>query len=297
MSTRDLASLNALKTFESVARHLSFTRGAEELGVTQSAASHQIRKLEEELGISLFDRKGGNLSLTEAGEQLRRSVQEGLTVIARGLDMLRAQRVQRPFGLHVRPHFALKWLAPRLVRLWQTHPGLDLRLQHSNLPADFSDRSIDLAIEWCHHENLKPEATLLLEGDLTPACSPRLLAAGQTRLKPKDLSAFPLLHEADEESWQAWLAGAGVSDLSATRNHYYDDTNVRQEAALRGEGFALVCPALVAEEVAAGTLVCPFDFRLQSYSYYVVTPQHAVESSAQRRVKGWLLAEAGRGAS
>ena len=292
MLTRYIASLNALKTFEAVARHQSFTQGAEELGVTQSAASHQIRKLEEDLGASLFDRKGHRLSLTPAGEVLQSAVREGLTTIARAVDLVRSNKINRPFGLHVRPHFALKWLAPRLVRLWEKHPGFDLRLQHSNLPADFSDRAIDLAIEWLHADDVKANANLLLEGKLTPACHPSLLAGRSRAIEPEDLEDFALLHEADTQSWRAWLASAGAPDLTAQRNHFFDDTNVRQEAATRGEGFALVCPELIKDEAAAGSLVCPFDIHLDTYAYYVVTPQHSVESSSARIVKKWLLEEA-----
>ena len=292
MSTRQLRSLNALKTFEAVARHGSFTRGAEELGVTQSAASHQVRRLEDDLGTSLFDRRGGQLTLTPAGKLLRSGVQDGFAMIGRAVDSVRANKAGRPFGLQVRPHFALKWLAPRLVRLWQKLPGFDLRLHHSNFPADFSDRSLDLAIEWLHEAAAKPNATLLLPGRLTPACHPDLARGGP--LAPRDLEAFPLLHEADEGSWQDWLAAAGVPDLKADRNHYYDDTNVRQEAATKGEGFALVCPALVEEELAAGLLVCPFDIHLETYAYYVVVPNHSVDSPATRMVRRWLIEESKR---
>lgn len=289
--TRNLSSLNAIRTFDAVARHRSFTLGAEELGVTQSAVSHQMRKLEEDLDTSLFDRKGRALVLTPAGETLWAAVHDGLTTIARAIDMVRANRLNRPFGLHVRPHFALKWLAPRLVRLWERHPNFDLRLQHSVLPADFHDRSIDLAIEWLHADDIKAGASLLLQGNLTPACHPSLLQQREGVIEPSDLVDFALLHEADEESWRAWLAAASVPDLMAARNHYYDDANVRHEAAIRGEGMALVCPSLAQEEIATGVLVCPFDIHLDSYAYYIVSPPHSVESLAARTVKTWLLDE------
>ncbi|MCP4327033.1 MAG: LysR family transcriptional regulator [Alphaproteobacteria bacterium] len=284
--------LNGLRAFEAVARHLNFTRAAEELGVTQSAVSHQIRNLEDIVGVALFQRAGGHLTLTQAGEALLPGISEAFVAIQRAIGSLEAAREGRPLGLITRAHFALKWLAPRLVRLWERYPGFDLRLQHSNFPADFSRSDIDLSIEWRRKDDVDHRARSLVEGNLTPACSPAVLREHEQPLAPSDLKDFALLHEADETAWREWLVLAGVGNLTANRNHYYDDTNVRQEAAIAGEGFSLVCPELVESDVQDGRLLCPFDLHLPSYAYFLVTPDHPVSLQARRFI-AWLLEEAG----
>ena len=283
--------LNGLRAFEAVARHLNFTKAADELHVTQSAVSHQIRNLEAFLGTALFDRAGGRLTLTAAGQVLLPGVREAIASIGRAVSSLKAMDEGRPLGLVTRSHFALKWLAPRLVRFWERHPGFDLRLQHANDPADFGDAAIDLAIEWRRKDALPEGARLLVEGDLTPTCSPKLLQGDDAPREPADLLAYPLLHEDDEVAWMEWLALAGAGAQTAARNHYYDDTNVRHEATVAGEGFSLACPHLIAADLEEGRLVCPFDLRLPVYGYYLVMPGGARNRRTQDFVD-WLLAEA-----
>ena len=281
-----LPPLKSLQAFEAAARIGSFTLAAEELNVSQSAISHQIRNLEDFFGLQLFAREGASFTLTPEGARLYGGLSEAMTLIKRSVADLKSAQKGLPVGLSIRPHFAMKWLAPRLVEFWRHHPGFDLRFQHSDRPADFSDPALHVSIEWCHESAVSDHARLLLAGDLTPACHPDL-RLGQ----PGDLTHHILLHESDETSWAEWLALAGVPGLSATRKEFYEDTNVRQQAAIEGEGVALVCPPLVADDLAARRLVLPFDLKLKSYAYYLVAPPDRLANPKVKRFVDWLLSD------
>ena len=286
-----LPPLNGLRAFEAVARHKSFTRAAGELNVSQSAVSHQVRGLENALNLRLLSRDGRSIELTREGRLLFQDLSESLARIRRAVANLEAVRRATPLGVSVRPHFAMKWLAPRLSHFWQRHPGFDLRFYHSNDPADFADAQLHVAIEWRHLSEVSAEARLLVPGNLTPACGPGLISKGKGLREPADLARHALLHEADERSWSEWLAAAGVPGLQPARMAFYEDTNVRQQAAKEGEGVALVCPELVADEVVAGELVCPFDIRLETYSYYLLAPADRLEIPNVRKFVSWLIEE------
>ncbi len=291
-----LPPLNALRAFEAVARHKSFTRAAGELSVSQSAVSHQVRGLESALNLRLLSREGRSVELTREGRLLFADLSDSLARIRRALANLEAVRRATPLGVSVRPHFAMKWLAPRLSRFWQRHPGFDLRFYHTNEMADFTDAQLHVAVEWRHLSEVSADARLLIPGNLTPACGPALLTGGNRPRKPEDLRRHALLHESDERSWLEWLAAAGVPGLQPARQAFYEDTNVRQQAAKEGEGFALVCPELVADEIAAGRLVCPFDIRLETFSYYLLVPPDRFEIPNVRKFVAWLANEAQPGA-
>ena len=287
--------LKSLHSFEAAARHESASRAAAELGVTQSAVSHQIRNLENHLQLPLFHRQGGRLQLTAEGSKLYQDLSEAFALIARSLEDLHQQQGRGALGISLRPHFALKWLAPRLPDFWRRHPGFDLRFHHSNA-LDFTDPAIQIAIEWCHESKVPEGAQKLVAGDLTPACSPSLLAGRSgdpASLSPSLLEEAVLLHESNETAWRAWLALAGVGKLHPARNEFHEDTNVRQQLAIAGGGFALVCPTLVADDVAAGRLVLPFAPRLTSYAYYLVIPRSRREERRVRNFASWILNQAG----
>ncbi len=287
-----LPSLNALRAFEAVARHRTFTRAAEELSVSQSAISHQIRNLERSLDVVLLHRTAQNASLTPEGEILFRNLSEAFALMTRAVADVRANAASASIGVSLRSHFAARWLAPRMASLWDRYPSLDIWFQHSNNAANFSDPQIHLSVEWCH-ESVAPEhGTLIKPGNLTPACSPGLITAGAPLQVPTDLARHTLLHEAAEASWREWLECAGVPDLEPARKVYYEDTNVRHQATLEAQGFSLVCPSLVRDDLAANRLVCPFDIHLESYGYYLVVPPARRVNATVRKFANWVLAEA-----
>lgn len=290
-----LPSLNALRVFEAAGRHLSFTQAALELHVTQSAISHQIKLLEEDLGTRLFQREGTKLLLTEDGEQLLPALSRLFAEMVAAVDAVRVSTRQRPLDILLRPYFAHEWLIPRLERFWQAHPDIDLHLVHSIQPPDFSNHQIDLAIQWTRQPSPEFESVLLLKGDLTPVCSPRLLEARGGSLHPAELREYPLLDEESPDNWDHWLALAGVAGLAPRKRISIDDTNVRLQAAIDGQGFMLTCPSLLRYEVVRGRLlVAPFDIMLPSYSYYLVYPKNTPLKPQLRRFIDWILAEARR---
>ncbi len=287
-----LPPLASLRAFEAAARHMKFTLAAEELAVTPSAISHQVRGLEDELEIALFRRTGRNFALTDAGRDLQIAVTGAFERMAGAVSELRQSNESAPLTVSLRPYFALKWLSPRLGRFWQRHPGIELQLHHRNQRANFDSQDIDLAIEWRPEADVNESATRLVDGDLTPVCGPALAAAPNPLREPADLAGHVLLHEKNDDRWADWLALAGVSGLEPRQSLVIDDTNVRTQAAMDGQGIELGCPALIQDDIAAGRLVQPFDVRLELFGYYLVGPARSPERPAARAFRNWLIDEA-----
>ncbi|MEM7294470.1 MAG: LysR family transcriptional regulator, partial [Pseudomonadota bacterium] len=182
-----LPPLNGLRAFEAVARHLSITGAAQELHVTQSAVSHQVRNLERTLGVSLLNRFGPRLELTVEGRSLCEELSGGFAQIKRGVGKLMMARDANGIGVLVRPHFAMNWLSPRIPAFSKLHPDLNLHFYHANAAADFNDPNIHASIEWRHRSTVNSDMVMLLAGELTPACQPGLLE--QCPLdEPRDLA-------------------------------------------------------------------------------------------------------------
>ncbi|MGY0219573.1 LysR family transcriptional regulator [Endozoicomonadaceae bacterium StTr2] len=280
-----LLPFKSLLVFEAVTRNASFTKAADELNVTQSAISHQIRNLENYFSIKLLDRSGSTLVLTDEGKILFRDLSSALAIIRNNIGKLKASAEATSVGISVRSHFAMKWLAPRL----QNAPfDFDFHFFHTNESADFSDPLIHLSIEWLREDHVHDGARLLFPGKLTPACHPDLLKHLKVPYKPEMLSQNILLHENDSASWQEWLQLAGLEQLQPVRNEYYSDTNVRQQAAAEKLGFALVHPDLIKGEIAEGRLCCPFSEVLTTYSYYLKVPDDRLNISNVRTFVNWL---------
>ncbi|MGH1542649.1 MAG: LysR family transcriptional regulator [Arenicella sp.] len=283
-----LPSLKALQAFEAVARNNSFTLAADELNVTQSAVSHQVKHLEQVLRTTLLVRQGRSFTLSPSGKILLQHLSEAIALMKRGVAESHLAKLSIPLGVSLRSHFASKWLAPRLGSLWRDHVGFDIRFHHSNLPASVNNPGIHLSIEWLHDSEVTSEHIKLVEGNLTPACHPTVIDAFQLA-EPQDLRGCTLLHESNEESWVEWMELAGIGGLDVNRNEYYDDTNVRQQAALEGEGVVLVCPELAKDDIEAGRLVCPFKLSLSTYSYYLVLLANPDELSNVGIFRDWIL--------
>jgi len=279
--------LKSILVFEAVTRHSSFTKAADELNVTQSAISHQIKNLEEYFSVKLLDRSGSSIVLTEEGEILYKDLAEAVILVRRGISSLKASTSNAPIGISVRSHFAMKWLSPHLQN---ANFNFDLSFQHSNEPADFSNADIQASIEWLHKSNVPDNARLLVEGNLTPACHPEMLERFNT-IEPAILEQSVLLHEKDVTAWREWLALAHLPDLVPLKNEYYSDTNVRQQASIEKHGWSLVCPDMVKDDIAEGRLVCPFDLFLNDYSYYLIVPDDRMNITKVRNFVYWLLNE------
>ncbi len=295
--SRRLPPLNALRAFDAVSRHGRVARAAEELHVTPSAISHLLKRLEHDLKVRLFQRAGRGLVLTTAGHRFAIGVQEAFTRLAQSVEEVCAEVEMGTLTVSLRPHFALKWLTPRLSRFWEAHPEIELRLHHTIRQVDFESREADMAIEWSQGERPGLECTPLLPGKLTPVCSPALLKNPHPLRSPEDLCHHTLLRETDYDSWSEWLSQAGTDDRALRHSLYIDDSNVRMQAALDGQGVELGCLALARDDLAAGRLVMPFELTLDSFSYFIVHPRQRVLPARLAAFRHWLLAEAAMTAS
>ncbi|MGE0718865.1 MAG: transcriptional regulator GcvA [Alphaproteobacteria bacterium] len=289
---RDLPPLNALRAFEAAARHLSFTRAADELAVTQAAISHQIKSLEDWLGVLLFRRLPRRLELTEGGRDLLASIREAFDRIEAAVGRARRNDQTGPLTVSVVPSFAAKWLVPRLGRFQAEHPDIDVRLAADIRPSRFDD-GVDLAIRAGrgHWPGLQVER--LLSEELFPVCSPRLLAGAVALCRPEDLARHTLLHDDFEHDWRMWLLAAGVSGVDWRRGPRFSDSSMVIQAAVEGQGVALARSALAAEDLKAGRLVRPFTIDMASdLAYYVVAPPGHADRPKVRAFRDWLKREA-----
>ncbi len=291
-----LPPLTALRAFEAGARHLSFTRAAQDLNVSQAAISHQVRALEEYLGVRLFRRFTRKLVLTDEGRRLYPVVSDAFDQIARAVQDIGDEGAHRMLTVSLTPSFGSRWLVGRLGRFRQDHPEIDLRLHHSLDTADFVTDDVDMAVRW-GRGNWTGLTVELLKGDvLAPVCHPDLLRGPKALREPRDLRQHTLLHEDDFDDWTQWLRSAGIEDeVEPRRGPVMNDPSVLIQAALGGQGVALATLAFVAEDLAAGRLVKPFELSLETeFAYYLVYPPDAIEQPKVRAFRDFLLAEAAR---
>src|SRR5512136_1367820 len=209
---RRLPPLNALKTFEAAARHESFTRAAEELCVTQGAVSHQVKALEAELGLKLFNRERQRLIITAAGREYLAVVRDALDRIAVGTERVVQRQSSGVLTVSTSPDFAAKWLVYRLGRFAEAHPGIDLRVSATMHHVDFAREDVDLAVR--HGDGKWPglDAVRLCSEQLFPVCSPKLVSGRNRIITASDLLKFTLLRLDDGKTWAKWFEAAGVAD-------------------------------------------------------------------------------------
>jgi LysR family glycine cleavage system transcriptional activator len=291
---RKLPPLNALRAFEAGARHLSFTKAAEELHVTQAAVSHQVKALEERLGYSLFKRMTRKLALTEQGRVLFPVVSEAFLRIAETADGLRDAGDSHTLTVSVTPSFGAKWLVYRLRRFWEQHPEIDLKVHHSIHCADLRYDDVDIAIRFGAGRWEGLESEFMLRVDYTPVCSPALLEGAHPIREPDDLRHHTLLHEDDYDGWIQWLAVAGVTDINPRRGPVMNDITALMQSAVDGAGVALGKLTMVERDLAAGTLVTPFDITvLSDLGYHLVYLPGALERAKVRAFRDFIMQEIG----
>lgn len=291
---RKIPSIDALVAFEAAARHLSFTRTAEELSLTQSAVGRQVASLEEYLGTPLFNRFKRRISLTEAGEIYAKRVRENLEWLER--DTLAAMAHRNAGGileLAVIPTFATRWLIPRLPAFYAAHGDIVVNLTTRAAPFLFKDTPFDAAIHFGDPVWPGSVARYLFGEEITAVCSPRLLGR-KAKLAPRDVAGFTLLHQsARPDAWRQWLAQAAVHDVDSMKGQRYELFSMLVEAAKAGLGLALVPRFLVAHELRSGELVRPFDLSLPSdKGYYLVYPERKQNSPLLKTFEDWLLSTA-----
>jgi LysR family glycine cleavage system transcriptional activator len=291
--SRRLPSLNALKAFEAAARHESFTRAAEELCVTQGAVSHQVKALEAELGLKLFNREPQQLVITEMGRDYLVVVRDALDRIAVGTDRLLQRQSSGVLTVSTSPNFASKWLVHRLGRFAEAHPTIDLRVSATLHHVDFAREDVDVAIRHGDGTALGLNTTRLCTEELFPVCSPKLLRGRHALRKPADLAHHALLHLDHRQDWSKWLDAVGVKDADLLRGPVLNQASMVIDAAVDGQGVALARTGLAARDLIYGRLVRPFSLALPvSYAYWIVCPKATAKLPKIATFREWLLAEA-----
>ena len=284
---RRLPSLNALKAFESAARHASFSLAGAELHVTHAAISRHVRDLETWLGTKLFLRTGRGVQLTESGQILARDLTPAFDLMVQATErFLRPRTTRRRLVISAEVSFAALWLVPRLGGFTSKHPDIDLELDPTNRVVDFTKEKVDLGIRYGDGTWHDTDAIKLVESDLTPVCSPGLLKKSGVRT-PADLARVTLLQEDLKENWSNWLDEAGVGD-TVSANGPTLKGHLAVAAAEAGQGFALADAIQVGDALIAGRLVRPFDIVLRRHGYYVVRRVGSKESKAATAFRLWL---------
>lgn len=303
--------LNALRAFEAAARHLSFKNAARELHVTAGAVSHQVKLLEDHLGVPLFRRLTRALELTAQAQAMLPKVRDGLAALSAAVDAVREQREACALSVIAPPNFAARWLVPRLARFTVAHPDLELHIasrptmidgrgDSEMTPVGDAREGAPLAmVRFGDGRYPGSQVDEVFSAAYVPVCSPKLLKGKHALRTPEDLRFHTLLHddtvveEGARPSWGDWLQAVGVSGIDASKGPHFSDASLAFEAALEGMGVALAIRPLVRTEIEAGRLVVPFDIAAPaSYSYYLVTPEGSAEAGSVSEFRKWLLEEA-----
>ena len=287
-----LPSLNGLRAFEAAARHLSFTRAAAELNVTQTAISHTIRRLEDQLGVVLFIRRNRALLLTREAQSYLPSVRSAFQDLREAT--ARLQRPERDGMLTVSTtaSLAAKWLVSRVAGFQDANPGIEVRMTTSSHLVDFQREAVDMAVRYGRGSWPGLRADWLMAEDIFPVCSPVLLTSAHPLRAPADLAHHTLLHAtASREDWQLWLTAADLpAELAKRRGLSFDQTFMAIQAAMDGLGVALGRTPFVEDDIAAGRLVVPFDVVLPADAgFYVVAPEETADTPKIALFREWLL--------
>lgn len=301
---RRLPPLNALRAFEAAGRHMSFTRAAQELNVTPAAVSHQIKALEEHLGVRLFRRLNRSLLLTDAGQLCLPGVRDAFEALAEAVARVPQAESRGIITVSCPPAFATKWLVPRVERFSAAHPDLDVRVAASLGLVDFMREEVDIAVRFGGGEYPGMRVDRLLSESVVPMCSPRLLDDGKALREPADLANVVLLHDdslvrnPSAPDWRMWLKAAGADNVDATPGPHFSQSDHAMQAAIDGAGVVLGRFSLAAADLADRRLVVPFDLTLPvAFSYYVVCPEEIADRPRIAAFRRWLLAEVGADAA
>lgn len=293
--SRRLPPLNSLRAFEAAARHLSFTRAADELAVTQAAISHQIRTLEDYLGKPLFLRLPRSVELTPEGRAFLPGVTRAFDSLYAATSLLLDNEVAGRLTVSVIPSFAARWLVPRLGRFRRRHPDIDLLISPSRDLADFTRGEVDVGIRYSRASSAPGlHYDLLMTDEMVPVARPDLDTPERPLKKPEDLVHHTLLHDEVLSEWDLWLQQNGVTGIDTSHGPMFVDSSLLIQAAIDGLGVALARVSLVELEIAAGRLVNPFPQSVKSITdraYYFVCPEGFIDKPRIAAFRGWLLDE------
>ena len=295
---RRLPPLNALRAFEAAARHLNFSRAADELSVTPGAVSQQIQNLEDYVGAALFKRTPKGLLLTDAAQTALPALREAFDRLAEAASLLTAAVDGRRLTLTAPPSFAAKWLVPRLGAFEQAHPQVDLWLSAAIELVDLAAGEVDVAIRYGAGRYPGLEVHRLFAETVIPVASPDHLAA-QPLLTPGDLANHVLLHDGSPDlddscpDWTMWLAARGLKGIDSMRGPRFNQSSLVIEAAVNGRGVALAKRTLAAADLEAGRLVAPLQIATAvDFAYYLVHPKAKGRLPQVKAFISWIAAQA-----
>jgi LysR family glycine cleavage system transcriptional activator len=305
--TNRLPPLNALRAFEVAARHLSFSRAAEELCVTPAAISHQIRSLEEYLGVALFRRLNPGLELTQVARAVLPKVREGFNCLTEAVRRIQEHDTESTLTVWSTPSFAAKWLVHRLHRFTDQYPGIDLRIaaniqmidpqSSGTLPDELHRHGVDVAITLGREQHPGCRVNRLFSVSVVPLCSPRLLKGKHPLSRPEHLRHYTLIHDdtgyEGRPDWRSWLETAGVEGVDPSHGCHFNHAALALAAAVDGHGVVLSLEQLAADDLAAGRLVIPFNLRLPlQQAYQIVSLESVADEPKVSVFRDWLLQEA-----
>ncbi|WP_027144607.1 transcriptional regulator GcvA [Mesorhizobium sp. WSM3626] len=299
-----LPGTRALRTLEAAARHLNFTRAADELGLTPAAVSHQIKEIEDQLGIVLFTRTSRTIRLTEAGTVLYEAATDTLDLLGRAV--MRARKLARGtefLKVTLDAQFAAKWLMRRVENFRKQRPGIELRFDIAYGLRDFDLDDVDVGIRFGAGKYPGLCAHRLFDNIIIPVCSPGLLASGPPLREPRDLFNHTLAHiewarqGVTWPNWRMWMAAAGINDFDDSRTVVFGTSTDAVQAALDGNAVALADFAMVANDLSEGRLVRPFELSIRvapEFAYFLVYPQAMAEDPRIVAFREWILEEVAR---
>jgi DNA-binding transcriptional LysR family regulator len=284
-----LPPLNALRAFESAARHLSFTRAADELNVTQAAISHQVKALEERLGVKLFRRLPRRLLLTDEGQALLPDLHDAFNRLALAVERISARSAAGTLTVSSMTTILMTWLVPRLPRFQEAHPEIDVRLMTTQRLVDFAREDVDVAIRFGTGRWPGVKVERMFGEVLTPLCGKRFIDELKS---PADLHDLPLIRSTEEDEWPIWFAAAGVAATEVTRGPIFDSTKIAVQAAIDGLGIAMGPPTLFADDIAAGRLFQPFALAVETgKSYWFAVPENSAGRPKVKAFRDWIFSE------
>jgi LysR family glycine cleavage system transcriptional activator len=290
---RRLPPLASLRAFEAAARHLSFKKAAEELAVTPTAISHQIRLLEAAMGLKLFERRARQVLMTEAGQRLFPALRDGVDLMAGAAGRIAAQGAHSPVTITTTTAFAAHWLVPRLSAFRESYPAIALSVLASDDIVNIEAGKADLAVRLAGGTPPDAKATVLFPDRFTPVASPALNVR-----EPADLERTPLIQFdwrrpwPDTPSWPKWLAAAGLDHLSIAPELRFNEESHALAAAIAGQGIALFSMTIASDALRRGTLVCPFETAIPGQTYYLLRGRKPVAGFPAEAVSAWLLEQA-----
>jgi LysR family glycine cleavage system transcriptional activator len=287
---RKLPNLTALRAFEAAARHQNFSRAADEIHVTHSAISHQVRALEAELGVLLFVRLGKRITLTENGQTFATALRKSLLDIAAAADAVKLSSTYRRLTISSLSSFAARWLSPRLGSFIEQYPDIEVLLQSTSQLTDFAREDVDVGLRFGGGRYPGLSEELLMDDYYYPVASPRF-NGGKLPATPQDLVRSSLLR-CEQEPWLPWFRAAQVALPEPTAGIIFQDSTMLVRAAIDGQGIALVRHAMAASDVVSGDLVRLFEATVKCpSSYYFVCPPSALQKSQVQAFRTWLFAE------